>query len=73
VTGNLLHGWRVGEFGRSRDGVAVRAFFPEGSGPIAGLLVAAQHGEEAVNQIARCDTPPSVAVGQTSSHGRSEE
>ena len=29
MTGNLLHGWRVEEYGRSRDGVALRAFFPE--------------------------------------------
>ena len=51
MTGNLLHGWRVEEYGRSRDGVALRAFFPEGSGPTAGLLVAAQHGEEAVTAL----------------------
>ena len=49
MTGNLLHGWRVEEYGHSRDGVALRAFLPEGSSPTAGLLVAAQHlfvGEE---------------------------
>jgi len=51
VTGNLLHGWRVEEYGRSRDGVALRAFFPEGNSPTAGLLVAAQHGEEAVTAL----------------------
>ena len=51
VTGNLLHGWRVEEYGHSRDGVALRAFSPEGSGPTAGLLVAAQHGEEAVTAL----------------------
>ena len=51
MTGNLLHGWRVEEFGHSRDGVALRAFLPAGSGPIAGLLVAAQHGEEAVTAL----------------------
>jgi len=50
VTGNLLHGWRVEEYGHSRDGVALRAFLPE-SGPTAGLLVAAQHGEEAVTAL----------------------
>ena len=51
MTGNLLHGWRVEEYGRSRDGVALRAFFPEGNSPTAGLLVAAQHGEEAVTAL----------------------
>jgi protein MpaA len=47
VTGNELRGWRVEEFGRSRDGVPMRVFLPQGEGPIAGLLTAAQHGEEA--------------------------
>ncbi len=51
MTGNLLHGWRVEEYGRSRDGVALRAFLPAASGPTAGLLVAAQHGEEAVTAL----------------------
>jgi len=41
----------VEEYGRSRDGVALRAFFPEGNGTAAGLLVAAQHGEEAVTAL----------------------
>ena len=47
VTGNELQGWRVEEFGCSRDGVPMRVFLPHGDGPIAGLLTAAQHGEEA--------------------------
>jgi protein MpaA len=47
VTGNELRGWTVEEFGRSRDGVPMRVFLPAGAGPIAGLLTAAQHGEEA--------------------------
>ena len=47
MTGNELQGWRVEEFGRSRDGVPLRVFLPQGDGPIAGLLTAAQHGEEA--------------------------
>ena len=47
MTGNELAGWRVEEFGRSREGVPMRVFLPEGEGPIAGLLTAAQHGEEA--------------------------
>jgi protein MpaA len=46
VTGNELTGWRVEEYGRTRDGVPMRVFLPEGEGPIAGLLTAAQHGEE---------------------------
>ena len=46
MTGNDLPGWRCEEFGRSRDGVALRVFLPAGDGPIAGLLTAAQHGEE---------------------------
>jgi murein peptide amidase A len=47
VTGNELAGWRVEEFGRSVDGVPLRVFLPAGDGAIAGLLTAAQHGEEA--------------------------
>ncbi len=45
--GSELDGWRVEEYGRSRDGVPLRVFRPAGDGPIAGLLTAAQHGEEA--------------------------
>jgi protein MpaA len=51
VTGNLLDGWRVEVYGHSRDGVALRAFLPAVSGPAAGLLVAAQHGEEAATAL----------------------
>jgi protein MpaA len=51
VTGNLLGGWRVEEYGRSLDGVTLRAFLPAAGGPVAGLLVAAQHGEEAVTAL----------------------
>ena len=47
MTGNLLDRWRSEEFGRSRDGIALRVYLPAGDGPIAGLLTAAQHGEEA--------------------------
>jgi protein MpaA len=47
MTGNELPSWRIEEFGRSRDGVALRVFLPQGDGPIAGLITAAQHGEEA--------------------------
>jgi protein MpaA len=45
--GSELVGWRVEEYGRSRDGVPLRVFRPENDGPVAGLLTAAQHGEEA--------------------------
>jgi protein MpaA len=45
--GSELDGWRVEEYGRSRDGVPLRLFRPAGDGPVAGLLTAAQHGEEA--------------------------
>jgi protein MpaA len=51
VFGNELTGWRVEEFGRSRDGVPMRVFLPAGDGPIAGLLTAAQHGEEASTSL----------------------
>ena len=47
MTGNLLDGWREEEFGRSRHGIPLRVFLPVGDGPIAGLVTAAQHGEEA--------------------------
>jgi murein peptide amidase A len=45
--GSELVGWRLEEYGRSRGGVPLRAFLPESDGPLAGLLTAAQHGEEA--------------------------
>ena len=45
--GSELDGWRPEEYGRSHDGVPLRVFLPEGNGPVAGLLTAAQHGEEA--------------------------
>jgi protein MpaA len=44
-TSNVLHGWREEEFGRSRGGVPLRVQLP--ARPVEGLLVAAQHGEEA--------------------------
>ncbi len=47
MTGNVLPGWRAAEFGRSREGIPLRVFLPAGDGPIAGLVTAAQHGEEA--------------------------
>jgi protein MpaA len=46
LTGNVLDGWRVEEYGRSRDGVALRVFLPAADGPLEGVLTAAQHGEE---------------------------
>jgi len=45
--GNELDGWRVEEYGRSVEGVSLRIFLPQQDGPVAGLLTAAQHGEEA--------------------------
>jgi protein MpaA len=51
VTGNLLDDWRAEEYGRSRDGVALRVFLPAVDRPVEGLLVAAQHGEEAVTAL----------------------
>ena len=51
VTGNVLDGWDAVEYGRSRQGVALRVFMPAGDGPIAGLVTAAQHGEEAVTAL----------------------
>jgi protein MpaA len=51
VTGNLLDGWRAEEYGRSGEGVPLRVFRPAGDGPVAGLLVAAQHGEEGATTL----------------------
>jgi protein MpaA len=51
VTGNVLDGWRVCEYGRSRQGVALRVFLPAADRPVAGLVTAAQHGEEAVTAL----------------------
>jgi len=67
VTGNELTGWRVDEFGRSRDGVPMRVFLPEGHGPIAGLLTAAQHGEEADTLMRHADT--AMYVAKRTKHG----
>ena len=44
--GSELDGWRVEEYGRSRGGLPLQVFLPE-DGPVAGLLTAGQHGEEA--------------------------
>ncbi|MGZ8782608.1 MAG: M14 family zinc carboxypeptidase [Gaiellaceae bacterium] len=46
-TSNVLRGWREREYGRSRGGVPLRVQLPAAGAPVAGLLVAAQHGEEA--------------------------
>ena len=51
VTGNLLDGWRAEEYGRSRDGIPLRVFMPEADRPVGGLLIAAQHGEEAATAL----------------------
>jgi protein MpaA len=47
MTGNELVGWRVEQYGRSRGGLPLSVFLPAGDGPLAGLLTAGQHGEEA--------------------------
>jgi murein peptide amidase A len=46
-TSNVLHGWREQEYGRSRGGLPLRVQLPAGDGAVEGLLIAAQHGEEA--------------------------
>jgi protein MpaA len=51
VTGNVLDGWRAQEYGRSGGDVPLRVFLPDGDGPVAGLVTAAQHGEEAVTAL----------------------
>jgi murein peptide amidase A len=51
VTGHLLDGWRELEYGRSRRGIVLRAFLPPGDDPVAGVLTAAQHGEEATTAL----------------------
>lgn len=43
----MLHGWHEEEYGRSRAGLPLRVQLPDSGLPVAGLLVAAQHGEEA--------------------------
>jgi protein MpaA len=46
-TSNLLRGWRERQYGRSRGGLPLRVQLPAANGELAGLLIAAQHGEEA--------------------------
>jgi len=47
VTSNVLRGWREEEYGRSRGGLPLRVRLPASGTPVAGLLIATQHGEEA--------------------------
>src|ERR1700709_2755258 len=48
ATGNRPAAWRCETYGTSRDGVPLRVFLPQDdAAPLAGLLTAAQHGEEA--------------------------
>ena len=47
LTSNVLRGWREEEYGRSRGGLPLRVQLPAAEAPVAGLLVATQHGEEA--------------------------
>ena len=58
--GSELDGWRVEEYGRSRGDLPLQVFLPEDDGPPAGLLTAAQHGEEADAGPAR---PPAAGAG----------
>ena len=51
MNGGVLEGWRPVEYGRSREGVALRVFLPSGDRPLAGILTAALHGEEAVTAL----------------------
>ena len=51
ATGNVLDGWRVEEYGRSGDGVPLRVFLPATEERVGGLLMAAQHGEEAATAL----------------------
>jgi murein peptide amidase A len=46
-TSNVLHGWNEREYGRSRGGLPLRVQLPADDGPVDGLLIATQHGEEA--------------------------
>jgi len=46
-TSNVLYGWREVEYGRSRGGLPLRVQLPAKDGPVDGLLIATQHGEEA--------------------------
>jgi murein peptide amidase A len=49
--GGALTGWQTLPYGRSREGVVLRAFLPSGDAPIAGLVTASFHGEEAVTGL----------------------
>jgi protein MpaA len=51
VLGGALEGWQPLEYGRSVDGVSLRAFLPDGGRPVGGLLTAASHGEEALTAL----------------------
>jgi len=66
VTGGTLDGWRTIEYGRSREGVALRAFRPPGDRPVAGLLTAALHGEEATTALLARRLLEQVRGGETS-------
>ena len=46
-TSNVLQGWREQEYGRSRGDLPLRVQLPSRGAPVAGLLIAGQHGEEA--------------------------
>jgi protein MpaA len=65
VTGGVLEGWRTLEYGRSREGVALRAFLPSDDRPVAGLLTAALHGEEATTALLARRLLERVPAGET--------
>jgi murein peptide amidase A len=66
VTDGVLDGWRTLEYGRSRDGVALRAFLPSDEGAVTGLLTAGLHGEEAMTVLLARRLLEQVSAGETS-------
>ncbi len=51
MAGNATEGWLAHEYGRSRDGVALRVFLPADGRPVSGLLTAGVHGEESLTTL----------------------
>ena len=62
-TSNLLPGWREEEYGRSRGGLPLRVQLP--GRPVEGLLVAAQHGEEAETGLLARRLLERIPAGET--------
>ena len=65
-TGAILEGWRPVEYGRSHEGVALRAFLPSGVRTITGMLTATVHGEEALTALLASRLLERVPGGETS-------